>query len=185
MIQNDPQSTARYLREQGWKYSDIAESTGLSVDWCKRNLKGIKKGLNDPAVNALVEAATRPQGCTHYEAVGIVYKHYGEEGVTHEKIRALKRAALKANPECLFRPSWMSPTEPVHCTKDLMLAVSDLSDRLTEASLELAQKYPDASFSAIQKELVVMLTGTSPEGILARCERIQEVATALSLRTKD
>lgn len=31
------------LRKQGMKYQEIANHLGCSLDWCKRNLKGIKK----------------------------------------------------------------------------------------------------------------------------------------------
>lgn len=176
-------NTAINLRKQGWSYKDIAHKMGISVDWCKRNLKEVKKGITSPVVHELIQAATRPEGCTHYEATGIVYKHYGEEEVSYEKVRQYKRAACTAVPSCVFRPSWMSPSDPQGCTQALMQEVSNLWDRVTESTLHLCEQYPDADFADMQRELLHMLSGTAVEGIYTRCENHQEKATALSNRT--
>lgn len=172
--------TAITLRNQGWSYKEISKKLGVSLDWCKRNLKGVKKGVGDPLVHELIQAATRPEGCTHYEAQGIVYKHYGEEEVTYEKVRQYKRAAKNADNRCVFRPSWMSVEDPVGCNQALLQEVSNLWDRVTDATLALCEKYPDASFSSMQTEVLTLLSQTTPEGIMARCERHEATATALS-----
>lgn len=176
---------ATNLRQQGWNYKEISRKLGVSVDWCKRNLKGIKKGVSDPLIHELIQAAIRPEGCTHYEAAGIVYKHYGEEEVSYEKIRQHKRAAVAANPNCIFRPTWMSPTDPQGCTQSMLQEVSNLWDRITDATMTLCEQYPDAPFAEVQKELLALLSDSSPEGTTTRCERNINTATALSNRTSE
>lgn len=92
------------LREQGLTYPEIVEALGgeVSLDWCKRNLKGIKKDNNDvEIVRRLKEKALTEEGCSTQEAKIIVFEVTGEI-VSASKIRSLRNLAKRENPDCVF-----------------------------------------------------------------------------------
>lgn len=43
------------LRKQGLSYSKIAKQLGCSEAWCKKNLKGVERGVNDSPANTEVK----------------------------------------------------------------------------------------------------------------------------------
>lgn len=74
---------ASELREIGWTYVDIAEHLNCSVDWCKHNLRGIKKNKNamKQVVNMLA-IENDPSSCI---TCGVLFTHGGDDDESHSE----------------------------------------------------------------------------------------------------
>src|SRR4030066_398208 len=75
----DIKEQATTLRQQGMTYAEISSALDgvVSVDWCKKNLKGVTKPKPvDTCVEEIIALGLRPQGVTDYEATGIVFKYH-------------------------------------------------------------------------------------------------------------
>lgn len=84
---------ARQLRKEGKKYKDIAQETGLSIDWCKKNLSKIenKKPVIEDAL-FLLDLCNRDEGCTSGEATTELRRKLGV--LTKDRIKYTKKLAL-------------------------------------------------------------------------------------------
>ena len=84
------------LREKGYTYKQIVEAldSAVSLDWCKKTLKHIKKPKeDDECLKELLALGCRPEGVTHYEANGIIYKH--RPNATKSNMDYIKEKAKK------------------------------------------------------------------------------------------
>ena len=99
------------LRQQGLTYPEISSSLNgaVSVDWCKRNLKGVLKSeQDDECLNELIRLATRPEGVSVYEANGVIMKYNKDRKLSKDQIRYIRNKAKSKNCDCLFRPDLLS-----------------------------------------------------------------------------
>lgn len=85
---------ARQLRKAGKKYKDIAEETGLSIDWCKKNLSKVmdKKSTTEDAIFSLLDLCNSPEGCTSVQATVELRRKLG--ALTKDRIKYIKKLAL-------------------------------------------------------------------------------------------
>lgn len=172
---------ARTLRQQGKTYKQIAEETGLSIDWCKKNLKVVK--VNDDLLEALIALATRPGGCTSYEATTLIFSHKKGVPMSSEACKNIKDKAKRRNKDVLFRPAWMDTDYPIESNQVLNQLALDLSQRIIEATDDYMSQYPSCSRKMVQRELVHLASGfTAPEGLKTRLERNEQYSQLVACR---
>lgn len=184
MIDDELKKEAIRLREQGYTYSQIVDklSGSLSLDWCKRNLKGVKKltKASDPCVDELIKQAIRPQGCTSYEAAGIVYKHHTKEEATQDKIKGLKRKAMAANTEALFRPAWIDYKDPINSNLTMLSCAHNIYERIQEEVNDYMRSFPTVNRFAVMNEIVKLACEhVMPEPLLRRLDRNSNICELL------
>jgi len=108
---------AKELREQGMTYDAISVELNCSLDWCKRNLKGVTKYvMEDDTVQELIKRAKSKDGITSGDIsheVGKIYPRvYTKEGIEeHEKKVRRVRTKIKAEEGTLIRPYWIQPEQ--------------------------------------------------------------------------
>jgi hypothetical protein len=173
---------AKAFRAAGKTYKQISELTGLSVDWCKKNLKVVQV-KNDDLLEELITLATRPEGCTSYEATTLIFSHRKGTPMTAEACKNIKDKAKRRNKDVLFRPAWMDTTYPIESNMTLNTLALDLSNRITEATDDYMEHYPRCSRKMVQRELVHLASGfTAPEGLKTRLERNEQNAQMVACR---
>lgn len=171
------QEQASALRRQGYTYPEISSALNgaVSVDWCKRNLKGVKgKKKEDPCVSELIKAGTTDIGCSDYEAVGIVFKHY--EGADMQKVRSLKSKAKQLNSKCVFRPDWMDPKQPVESHKAINAYALHLMDEIDNLVRHYKESFPDVRENSVRYELLKLSCSSlvSPEPLAKHIGRNEQ-----------
>lgn len=170
------------LREEGKTYKDISEALGVSVDWCKRNLKGTKKDHPDkPLIQALVRISTRSGGCTDKEAIAMMFKHYNDHrGGTKPNIYEIKKAVRKVAPDAIFIPSWMSMENPHSSFETLITEVNSLYEHVEDRIQEFISKYSDVDPNSLRRELCYLLFPfSSTESVTSRLERFESLLQSL------
>lgn len=181
---DDLKQRAIELRRKGLTYQEISSALdgALSVDQCKRLLKGVKKEkTNDPALEEIITLAVRPEGCTNYELTGVLYKYQVE--LKGDYMTSYKRKAKTRNKECLFRPGWMPATQPKLSVQRMNMMASDLFERIQENVNEFLFEFPEADRKSVVNELVKISNGwLLPESLEARLERNATIAQELEER---
>lgn len=185
----DVKERAVELRLQGKTYKEIADILdGVSVDWCKRNLKGLKpkaQGVSEEALQEVINLAIRPEGCTNYELNAVLFKYFEKGELKGDYMQGYKRRAKYRNSDCVFRPGWISKTLPKHSQTLLYSMASDLFERFQEAVADYTDTFPDTDKKAVLMELVKISNGhLNPEGLEKRLERNNDVVFALEERLK-
>lgn len=145
---------AKELRLKGFTYKRIVEELNgeVSLDWCKRNLKGLKqKEDNQPCIEEIKRLASRPEGASEYEATGIVYKHF--ENASVDKVRYIKRM-IKKDPTCLIRPDWMDTHHPTESFKSIMALSVHLADEISCLVEDFMGRYPRANPWSVKHEIL-------------------------------
>ena len=176
---------AKKLRLEGLTYKQISESIGVSVDWCKKRLKGVKpeqKQETDVCVLELVAIASRPEGCTDYEARAVVFKYY--ENATEDKVRYIKKKAIKHDSKCLFRPSWIDTAQPTESHKALNAYATHLADEIDHLVEQYLERFPNSNKWALKYELLKLSCSSqiSKEPLSKRIARNELIAEELSNR---
>ena len=185
---NELKQKATELRLEGKTYKQISEHLdgALSVDWCKRNLKGVKANTekeDEQALAEIIKLATRPEGCTNYELRGVLFKHLTEKQLRGQYMTAYKKKAKYRNPDCLFRPGWVSTQLPKHSENLLYSMASDLFERINESVQDFTQTFPETDRKAVWMELVKLSNGfLNPEGLDKRLERNRIVVMEMEER---
>lgn len=142
------------LRKQGKTYKEIVQllDGAVSLDWCKRNLKGVlKKEDNSACIAELELLASRPEGITEYEATGIIFKHF--ENATPNKVRYIKRV-IKENPKLLIRPDWSDAEQPTESYRSIMALSIHLADEIEWLVQDFMNRYPNANPWAVKHEIL-------------------------------
>lgn len=155
MVPIEIKERAMSLRKQGMTYKQISSSLdgAVSIDWCKKNLKNIKKSQsNDLCIQEIIKLGCRPQGTTEYEATAVVFKYY--ENASTDKIRYLKNKAKEIEPKCLIHTGWidhMNPSKSHDSLNTIVLHLMDHLDLLVEDYLEL---YPNCNKWSVRHEML-------------------------------
>lgn len=148
------QQEAEDLRRQGYTYKEIVQllDGAVSIDWCKRNLKGLKqKEDNTICIQEIKELAIRPEGVSEYEATGVVYKHF--ENASVNKVRYIKRM-IKKDPTCLIRPDWMDTHHPTESFKSIMALSVHLADEISCLVEDFMGRYHRANPWSVKHEIL-------------------------------
>ena len=150
----DLKQKALEYRQQGMTYPQIVSALNgaISVDQCKRWLKGVQKSKpNNECIEELITLGSRPEGVTEYEATGIIFKHYPE--ASKDKIRYIKSKA-KEDKQCIIHSGWidtMKPTQSRESMNSFVLHLMDHVDLLVEDYLEL---YPTTNKWSVRHEML-------------------------------
>lgn len=150
------------------------------------------------AIDLIAEKACRPQGAkwTDYEA--IIAGLYGfttiitKDGKEERKLSGseqqrtdLRKAVKKKHPTALFVPDWIDPDRAESQRRAILSEVIELTDRISEAYLRLAQQFPGGDSKAIQTQLFNLINFRMP-GVGFNWEHSDaERATQLSNRVGD
>lgn len=191
LTREQAEKEAVILRQRGLTYKAISEQLGgvVSVDWAKRNLKGIKPAStptpSDPCVDELISLATRPEGCTDYEARGVIYKH--NEGANSGRVSYLKRRARKKNKACLFRPDWIDTSQPSLSHKAINAYALHLQDEVDRLVMEYVERFTLSSPEAVKYELLKLSHSdiVSKEPLSKRVQKNEEIAEELEIRLRE
>lgn len=180
----DVKAEAVRLREKGHTYKEISSllDGGVSVDWCKRNLKGVKiPEVEDKALVAVIELATRPEGVSVYEANGVIMK-LSDKKKTAAQMKYIRDKAKAQNPNCLFRQEWMSTTKPMDSYKSFCAYIIHMQDELDNLVRWYCDSYPEANPNSVKYEMLEYLKPSKDSISLAKrinkaevlCEQLEQ-----------
>ena len=114
------------------------------------------------AIDLIAEKACRPQGAKWADYQRIIADLYGfaEEGrlaVTGQQLKDLRKSVKKKHPTALFVADWID-TDRAASQRDAVLSeVIELTDRITEATMRLAQAFPGGNSKALQDKLLNLI----------------------------
>ncbi len=179
---------ATRLRQLGHKYKEISQllSGAVSVDWCKKNLRGVKTPAveDDQCLLDVIELAIRPEGVSVYEANGVIIRHSKAAGVevSKDQMRQIRDKAKTRNPECLFRPAWVSTEKPTESYKAFCTYLLHLQDELDNITRWYCDSFPETQQSSVRYELLEYLKPNKDGESLSRrisrtenlCEQMEE-----------
>lgn len=138
---------ALQLRESGSTHKQIADELGCSVDWCKQNLRGVKKYTNEETeVKGLILQATSKDAITTGDIKRSVRSLYPLDSSKESKeldVKAIRRFRGKVmlDSKSVVRPYWMQPKD------------SKLSLNLLLSAVNLVDEYVFEQVNHIRKEL--------------------------------
>ena len=179
---------ATRLRQLGHTYKEISQLLDgkVSIDWCKKNLKEVKIPAvkDDQCLLDVIELAVRPEGVSVYEANGIIIRHSKAAGVevSKEQMRQIRDKAKTRNPECLFRPAWVSTEKPTESYKAFCSYLLHLQDEMDNIIRWYCDSFPEAQQSSVRYEILEYLKPTKDGESLNRrisrteklCEQMEE-----------
>ena len=179
---------ATRLRQLGHTYKEISQLLDgkVSIDWCKKNLKQVKTPAvkDDQCLLDVIELAIRPEGVSVYEANGIIIRHSKAAGVevSKEQMRQIRDKAKTRNPECLFRPAWVSTEKPTESYKAFCSYLLHLQDEMDNIIRWYCDSFPEAQQSSVRYEILEYLKPTKDGESLNRrisrteklCEQMEE-----------
>lgn len=181
----DIKEQAESLRKQGMTYKQISSTLdgAVSVDWCKRQLKGVEyKKIEDPLLSEILILALRPEGCTNYELTGVVMK-YNPDLIDKKGayMSAYKRKARDKNRNSLFRPSWISPTKAFESSQAMYQIADSMYERLQEAVADYSAMFPEVQDKKAILDEIVKISNAHlvKEGLSTRLSRHEMVVEKL------
>lgn len=173
------------LRESGYTYPQIVSALNgaVSVDWCKKNLKGVSKPKqNDACVSEIVTLGLRPQGVTEYEATGVVFKHH--PNASKDKVRYLKDKAKETEPKCLIHSGWIDYMKPNESHKAMNAFVLHLMDQVDLMVDDYTTSFPNSNKWAVRHEMLKLAFSSkiSPEPLSNRVYKNEVLAEIMEDR---
>lgn len=180
------------MRQAGSTYPQIAEATGYSLDWCKKNLGGVEKNQNErKAVKEAIKLAQCYKGITNGEIQQLIQTVYPyEDSKEYEQLmdKAMRRfkASINRAPNTLIRPYWMSYGRPQE-SFNLLLQATDTIMQTISSEVEFIRKqldYNDSFDKSLRHAIINMLYcgGKSIGAVTADCERYENLVNQLKDR---
>lgn len=184
----DLKEQAAALRRQGLTYAQISSTLdgALSVDWCKRNLKGSEGGgkerINVDCVNEIIKLGERPQGVLLYEANGVIKKYYPE--ANDYKLRYVREKAKTASKNCIIHNGWIDHMKPNESHKAINAFAIHLMDQVDSMVDEYMFSYPNANKWSVRYEMLKLAfdKAISPEGLKSRVNTNEVLAERMETR---
>jgi hypothetical protein len=180
------------LREQGLGYAEIAEQTGYSVDWCKKNLKGVQKNKQEKSVLAeAIRIAQSNDGITNGAIKYLVRGMYPVDGTKEQedmekKAIARFKAAINKTDGTLIRPYWMQPENARLSFTKVLSAVDIIQQRMTDEVTQIRKELNlDNSYdNSLRYAIIKMLQGSTlaQEGLENHCDVLNNIANELDKR---
>ena len=173
------------LRQQGLTYKEIVSALdgAVSVDWCKKNLKGVTRvQKKDECLQELIALGVRPCGVTEYEANKLIFKYH--HNATKDKLRYIKDKAKEMEPKCLIHSGWIDPMMPRDSHKAMNAFVLHLMDHVEELVEDYRELYPNTNEWAVKHEMLKLAFSSkiSPESLGTRLFRNEKLAETLEDR---
>ena len=174
---------ARIMRASGATYREISTETGVSVDWCKKNLKTVSKPRsNDSCIQEIINLGVRPQGITDYEATGIIFKYHSDANTN--KIRYIKDKAKEIEPKCLIHSGWIDYMNPNASHKAMNAFALHLMDQVDNMVKDYIEMYPNSNKWSVRYEMLKLAFSRqiSPEPISSRVYKNEKLAEVVEDR---
>ena len=189
------------LRKEGKKYAEIVElcsqidkSNSITLDWCKRNLKGVEIETVDLVEQSCLDQITKlallPKGVTYAECKKIIaYNHkvdlYSDSANTsiYSLYKKYKSKIQKVE-GTFFRPSSIQPDRAQQSFKQLLSCANYLYDTIADYVNDYCVDNPEVYGDAVRRELANILF---PElklmgGGAIRCKHLEEAVETLKER---
>lgn len=182
-MNDDIKEQATLLRQQGLTYPQISSALNgaVSVDWLKRNLKGVVKGqAEDKCITELIQLATRPEGVSVYEANGLIMSHNKNKQLSMDQMRYIRNKAKVKDKNCLFRPDWVSTVHPNDSYQSFCAYVIHMQDQIDRLVELYCETYPDTTPASVKYELLEYLKPESK--IYGRLDKAEKMVEALEGR---
>lgn len=125
------------LRLQGKSYKEISQELSCSVDWCKRNLKGIKKqDISEQDYLGLLHKGRSFDCCTKPEILDKIQVPLTQTGKEHNKelMKATNRVKRKLQKEedVIVRQAWVHPARARYSYNNMLSYINMLNEVLDE-----------------------------------------------------
>lgn len=123
------------LKESGLTNKEIAQRLGCSEDWCKKNLKGIKKKDIKPEDFEYLKTKGKGKSCI---TTGEIYNKLlpipEDQDQKKAKKLALRRTKdkLKEDKEVIIRQAWIHPEQAKASYDSMVMYINMLNDNLNE-----------------------------------------------------
>lgn len=146
------------LRKVGLTYAQISSALNgaVSVDWCKRNLKGIastaRERIKPECIDEIVKLGVRPQGVLLYEANAIINKHYPE--ANDYKKRYIREKAKAQDKDCIIHLGWIDHMKPNQSHKAINALAIHLIDEVDSLVDDYMSRYPNANKWSVRYEVL-------------------------------
>ena len=119
------------------------------------------------AIDLIAEKACRPQGAKWIDYCGILAGLYGftedgRLGATEQQRKDLRKAVKKKHPTALFVADWIDTDRAASQRHAVLAEVIELTDRITEATMRLAQAFPGGNSKALQAQLLNLIDYRTP-----------------------
>lgn len=135
-IPSQTKEEAVALRQQGKTYAEISEQVGVSLDWCKRNLKSVRQEekLKFEALYAKGKSSTGVSRTEVFNTLNLS----AQDKSQHNKLLSSAVKRIRANnKENIVRPDWMIPTAARFCTDTIVGLSMDIEERCDEEAYQL------------------------------------------------
>lgn len=176
---------AKALRLQGLTYAQISSALdgALSVDWCKKNLRDIQQPKQeDKCLEELLSLGCRPEGVTHYEANGVIYKYHPEANTN--KLSYMKDKAKKVDKSFIVHSGWIDPMKPNESHKAINAFALHLMDQVDSMVDDYMFSYPNANKWSVRYEMLKLAFSKqiSREPLTSRVYTNEKLAEAMEER---
>lgn len=192
MAQQDRKQQAVELRKIGQTYKEIAQTTGYSLDWCKRNLAMVdKNSIEKQAIKEAIKIAQSTEGITGWEIEKIVRDVYPQQedqtdkayiDLVH-KAKTRFKSAINKEDNTVIRPYWMMPNNGLTSLQLLMQSVNSVQDSMDDCVLYMRNQLNlnDSYSRSIRFTVIKLLLDSSlvPEGVETCCDRLDQIAYKL------
>lgn len=174
--QNDVKAEAVRLREKGHTYKEISSllNGGVSVDWCKRNLKGVKaKDQQTVLFEKALILSQRKQGVTDKELQQLAKDTLDtiQEGDIVKLKAKIRRNNGKKGEQTLIRPAWMCGENPAKSLWAINEAAHSLYEHLEYLAESYVERYPGTDKYQAMREMVYLgINWTCYQGIEKRTQ---------------
>lgn len=176
MISPEKKKQAIALRKAGHTYKEISDKTGISVDWCKRNLKEVGKTSSASAI--VLNLSERPEGVSESE-IRRVSSTRGKDP------NNVKKVVRRKNPNALFRPDWLSLEKPEDSHWSMLLFADTLHNTIQDLVNDYQREYPDTQRTAVIQEMTKLASPwLIPGGIEDYCDRLATTVQRITLQKK-
>jgi hypothetical protein len=155
---NEKQIEAESLRKQGLTYKQIVSALdgAVSIDWCKRNLKGsagvTRERINPECVDEIIKLGERPQGIMHYEANAVILTYYPQ--ANDYKQRYIREKAKSQSNNCIIHYGWIDYMKPNESHKAINAFALHLMDQVDSMVDDYMFSYPNANKWSVRYEML-------------------------------
>lgn len=179
---------AESLRKQGMTYKQIVSALdgAVSVDWCKRQLKGTegstKERIDPECIREIVLLGERPQGVMLYEANGVIKKYYAD--ANDYKLRYIRDKAKGQSKNCIIHSGWIDYMKPNESHKAINAFALHLMDQVDSMVDDYMFSYPNANKWSVRYEMLKLAfdKAISPEGLKSRVNTNEVLAERMETR---
>ena len=183
-VSSEDADKATCMKVAGNSYKEIVQTlsdSGITEHWCKVNLKDVQKNKAEAdLIQLIIKEATKPDGVTNFTLKGLVLDSSKADKVTDFKyISALKRKSKRLDGKCLYRPSWLSPSQALASRDSMYDKANTIFERLQELALEHAIQFGVTQQSALMEIVNLSNSWLYEESIERRLERYNTATETL------